>query len=172
MSLLYSQHHVDCSWLGSRILIFLFSSSECSYSVVTLESWQAFPEKSKQKGNARISGSLQISYTKMEIHGKNKRYLCSLWLSIRWISKICCLRNEFYLSVLTALICGFSLDPLIFREYSGYLTYYYNVILSILNLFVSRSTYLFMCALLSVCPKPNNVQPRDKLYLFFFFKCQ
>lgn len=68
--------------------------------------------------------------------------------------------SEMNLSVLTALICGFSLDPLLFSEYSGYLTYYYNVMLSILNLFVS--TYLFMCALLSDCPKPNNVQPCDK----------
>lgn len=112
MSLLYSQCHVGCSWLGSRILMFVFSSSECSYSVVILESCQAFPEKSKQKGNARISDSLRISSTKMEIHGKNKRYFCSLWLSVQWISKTCSFRNDFYLSILTALICGFSLDPL------------------------------------------------------------
>ena len=50
----HSQCHVCCSWLGSRILIIAFCSSECSYSVVILGNCQAFPEESKQKGNARI----------------------------------------------------------------------------------------------------------------------
>lgn len=35
--------------MGSRILIFVFSSSDCSYSVVILGSCQAFPGKANRK---------------------------------------------------------------------------------------------------------------------------
>lgn len=53
-------------------LIFVFSSSECSYSVVMLRSCQSFSEEGNQKGNARISDGLQLCYTTMEIHDKIK----------------------------------------------------------------------------------------------------
>lgn len=119
MSLLYSQCHVCCSCLGGRILIFVFSSSEfsCYFGKLPSFSWGKQTEKKCQ-----VFVSLQLSYTRVEIHDKNRRYFSSLWLSLWWISKARCFRNYFFFKrLLTALICGFSPDPLIFKECSGYL---------------------------------------------------
>lgn len=118
--LLYSQSHLGCSWLGSKIIIFVFSSSECSYSVVMLRSCQAFSEESKQKGNARISDSLRFCYTTMEIHEKMKgTFLASSFLYNEF--QRLAASEMFYLKELTTSICGFSWVLLIFSVCLGYL---------------------------------------------------